>query len=62
MTESVKQVMFSVPQVAEQWGISPRQVWRLIERGELDTTRFGRCVRISKSAMDSFVAAQGEAM
>ena len=46
-------------QVAEWWQVSERQITRLVERGELDAIRVGRCVRLSPVAVAEFEARKG---
>ena len=43
-------------QVAEWWQVSERQITRLVERGELDAIRVGRCVRLSPVAVAEYEA------
>ena len=48
--------LFSVPQAAEQLGISDKGVRRAIERGDLTAHRIGRLLRISDEDLATFVA------
>jgi|AntAceMinimDraft_11_1070367.scaffolds.fasta_scaffold49967_2 excisionase family DNA binding protein len=41
MTEYMK-----VKEYADNRGLSPWTVYRLIEKGEIESERFGRCIRI----------------
>lgn len=43
---------FSIREVAEQHGVHPRTVRRMIDRGELKVVRFGAVVRIPKSELE----------
>ncbi|MBP2157491.1 MULTISPECIES: helix-turn-helix domain-containing protein [Asticcacaulis] len=45
---------FTVAEVADRHKVSPRQIRRLIDRGDLPTTRFGRSVRISLGDLLAF--------
>ena len=44
------EVLLTVPQVAENWQISPRTVRRMIADGRLPVVRLGRAVRIPAKA------------
>jgi excisionase family DNA binding protein len=40
-------LLVTVAQAAELWGVSKSTVWRMIERGEVEIKRFSaRCVRV----------------
>jgi excisionase family DNA binding protein len=41
--------------VARQFRCTTRTVLRMIERGEIDATRFGRCWRIDHDSLDHYV-------
>ena len=47
--------LLTIRQVAEQLGLSPRTVSRLIKRGELTAIRLGRSVRIHPSELESLI-------
>ena len=48
--------LFSVPEAADQLGISEKSVRRAIDRGDLVKHRIGRLVRISEQDLAAFVA------
>jgi excisionase family DNA binding protein len=50
--------LFSVRQVAEQLGVHPETVRRLIHDGRLVAVRVGRVLRIDSSELDGFLARQ----
>ena len=50
--------LFSVRQVADQLGVHPETVRRLIHDGRLDAVRVGRVLRIHSSELDVFLARQ----
>lgn len=43
----VQQKFFTITNIAERWQLSLSTIRRMIDRGELKTTRFGNSVRIS---------------
>lgn len=47
--------VYTVKDVAKHLQASTRTVWRLVEAGRLRTIRAGRLVRISASALNSFL-------
>ena len=48
--------LFSVPEAADQLGISDKSVRRAIQRGDLVAHRIGRLLRISEADLALFVA------
>ena len=48
--------LLSIPETAEQLGISDKGVRRAIERGDLAAHRIGRLLRISDEDLAAFVA------
>lgn len=47
--KSQPKAFYTVAELAERYGLSERQVRRLIENGDLAKHRFGRAVRIAAS-------------
>lgn len=47
---------FSIKEVAEIYGVSTKTVRRYISAGKLRAEKFGATWKISKSALDDFVA------
>jgi excisionase family DNA binding protein len=47
--------VYTIADVAAHMQASPRTVWRLIQAGRIRTIRSGRLVRISASALNSFL-------
>jgi excisionase family DNA binding protein len=50
--------LYSVRQVADQLGVHPETVRRLIHDGRLDAVRIGRVLRIESSELDGFLSRQ----
>jgi excisionase family DNA binding protein len=50
--------LYSVRQVADQLGVHPETVRRLIHDGRLEAVRIGRVLRIAASELDGFLARQ----
>jgi excisionase family DNA binding protein len=50
--------LYSVRQVADQLGVHPETVRRLIHDGRLEAVRIGRVLRIHGSELDGFLARQ----
>jgi len=55
-TSSKARVFFSVLEVSEMFGISPKSVYRLLKRGLLKSSSALRHKRISKDSIESFIA------
>ena len=52
---SKKKTFLTVPEVADELGISERHVWRLIEEKELKAHHFGGATRISRDDLDDYI-------
>jgi len=50
--------LYSVRQVADQLGVHPETVRRLIHDGRLDAVRIGRVLRVHSAALEGFLARQ----
>ena len=50
--------LVSVREVADQLGVHPETVRRLIHDGRLDAVRVGRVLRVHREAVDSFLTRQ----
>jgi excisionase family DNA binding protein len=50
--------LVSVRDVADQLGVHPETIRRLIHDGRLDAVRVGRVLRVHRDAVDSFLARQ----
>jgi excisionase family DNA binding protein len=50
--------LYSVREVADQLGVHPETIRRLIHEGRLDAVRVGRVLRVRKHAADWLVARQ----
>ena len=50
--------LYSVRQVADQLGVHPETVRRLIHDGRLDAVRIGRVLRVHSAALEVFLARQ----
>ena len=46
----------SMRELADEWGISERSVWTLVNTGKLDSFRVGRAVRIPWPSIDAYMA------
>jgi excisionase family DNA binding protein len=55
---SERRIVFSVPEVAARWGVSPHQVFDLCCRGELRHVRIGGLIRIRFRDIEAFEAQQ----
>ena len=52
---------WSVPKTAEAWGVSPKTLWREIQRGALEIVRLGpsyRSVRTTRASRAAYLAAR----
>ena len=56
--ESSSENLVSVRDVADQLGVHPETIRRLIHDGRLDAVRVGRVLRVHRDAVDSFLARQ----
>jgi excisionase family DNA binding protein len=56
--ESHPESLYTVREVAGQFGVHPETIRRLIHDGRLDAVRVGRVLRVHKAAVDSFLARQ----
>jgi excisionase family DNA binding protein len=56
--ESRSENLVSVRDVADQLGVHPETIRRLIHDGRLDAVRVGRVLRVHRDAVDSFLARQ----
>jgi excisionase family DNA binding protein len=50
--------LFSVREVADQLGVHPETIRRLIHDGRLEAVRIGRVLRVPGHAVDEFLARQ----
>jgi len=50
--------LVSVRDVADQLGVHPETIRRLIHDGRLDAVRVGRVLRVHREAVDKFLARQ----
>jgi excisionase family DNA binding protein len=50
--------LYSVRQVADQLGVHPETIRRLIHDGRLEAVRIGRVLRVDASSLDGFLARQ----
>ena len=50
--------LVSVREVADQLGVHPETIRRLIHDGRLDAVRVGRVLRVHREALDGFLARQ----
>jgi excisionase family DNA binding protein len=51
-----RSAIYTTEEVAEYLRVSPKTVYRLIEKGELPASRVGRQYRVSQSDIDVFLA------
>ena len=52
----VERLLLTVPQAAELLGISENHAWHLIGRGELPSVKLGSLRRVSRSALEAWIA------
>jgi excisionase family DNA binding protein len=53
---SLKRRHFStIPEVAEELGISERSAWRLVQQGMLPTHQFGNSTRVKREDLDAYI-------
>lgn len=52
----MEQLLFTPEEVAHVLHISRRKMYALMQSGEIESVKIGRCRRISRSALDRFVA------
>jgi excisionase family DNA binding protein len=57
-SEGEPETLVSVREVAEQLGVHPETIRRLIHDGRMDAVRVGRVLRVHRAAVDSFLAQQ----
>jgi excisionase family DNA binding protein len=50
--------LVSVREVADEFGVHPETVRRMIHDGRLDAVRVGRVLRVHREAVDGFLALQ----
>jgi excisionase family DNA binding protein len=50
--------LYSVREVADQLGVHPETIRRLIHDGRMDAVRIGRVLRVHGAALDKFLAVQ----
>jgi len=50
--------LYSVRDVAEQLGVHPETIRRLIHEGRLDAVRIGRVLRVHGASLQGFLARQ----
>ncbi len=50
-----KKKFLTVPEAADEIGISERHTWREIETGKLKAHHFGGCTRISREDLDDYI-------
>lgn len=54
MRQGGDRTLMKVEEVARRWGIDRKTVYAMIERGQLDSRRCGRLVRIPRKVIESF--------
>ncbi len=54
------QIFFTVPEVARRWNVSLSFVRRLLAKGDLKKTYFGRSVRIAEQDVERYERAARE--
>ena len=57
LTEQMNQVepLLTYRAAAKLLGVTERTLWSMVDRGELPSVRFGRCVRIDPADLRAFV-------
>jgi excisionase family DNA binding protein len=57
-SEHEPETLVSVRDVAQQLGVHPETIRRLIHDGRLDAVRVGRVLRVHRAALDHFLVRQ----
>jgi excisionase family DNA binding protein len=57
-TAAAGPAFYTAAQLAVRWGLSERQVHRIVDAGSLAVTRFGRSVRIGAGEVTQFEASR----
>ena len=52
------ETLYSVREVADQLGVHPETIRRLIHDGRMDAVRIGRVLRVHGAALEKFLALQ----
>ena len=52
------ETLYSVREVADQLGVHPETIRRLIHDGRMDAVRIGRVLRVHATALEKFLAVQ----
>jgi excisionase family DNA binding protein len=58
LAEDHGETLYTVRHVADQLGVHPETIRRLIHDGRLDAVRVGRVLRVAGSSLDGFLARQ----
>ena len=61
MTVAVSErLLLTVEEAARHLGIGRTLAWQLVRKGELPVVRLGRCVRVSRQALEEWIARQAQ--
>ncbi len=61
MTGAVSErLLLTVEEAARHLGIGRTLAWQLVRKGELPVVRLGRCVRVSRQALEEWIARQAQ--
>lgn len=61
MTATVNErMLLTVEEAAQRLGIGRTLAWQLVRKGELPVVRLGRCVRVSRRALEEWIARQAQ--
>ena len=52
--------MLTIPQAAEELGVTRQNIWHAIKRGRIKALRFGHVALIPRSALEEYEATKGQ--
>lgn len=52
----MNRLLFSVPEAAEMLGLTPKGLWTMIGRRDIETVKVGRLRRVPLSAIEAYIA------
>lgn len=55
-----ERLLLTVEEAARHLGIGRTLAWQLVRKGEPPVVRLGRCVRVSRQALEEWIARQAQ--
>jgi excisionase family DNA binding protein len=49
-------LLFSIPEAAEMLGLTPKGLWTMVGRRDIETVKVGRLRKVPLLAIDSYIA------